>query len=179
MPGNRAISQGLFCAALLGTIVCMALSAAAMVDATFMVFDFTMIFVLFGFIFAMLNAQDEKALAAKRLQAGSPRLVEDAIRALEEYENAPQANREEKRARFVQTAVRAVIGLGEISVAPKTMAMASTAKAVDAFLHLQTLCEACAQSGEIEAARRRCEEFACMAIYDIRRMRQKADGVEE
>ena len=147
MPDNKTVSFGLWALGLLGTIICMAVSAADMKDETYVVFVFTILFILFGFVFAMLNAQEERTAERRLLKKGSSHpLLQKAFDAMDSYEAAVSAGEEEdtlrqKLAAQNLAAVEAVLAYGEVTVSPKQLAMADTANAVAAVKRLQALTE--------------------------------------
>ncbi|MDD6174674.1 MAG: hypothetical protein PUC59_02780 [Firmicutes bacterium] len=180
MPDNRTISFGLWALGLLGTVVCMAVSAAGMKNETYVVFVFTILFILFGFVFAMLNAQEERTAERRLLKKGSSHpLLQKAFDAMDSYEAAVKAGEEESVLQQKLTerdlaAVEAVLSYGEMTVSPKELAMADTARAVEAVKHLQALTELGAASEELEKAQQQAAALCCRALQAIRLLPRRA-----
>lgn len=183
MPDNKTVSFGLWALGLLGTIICMAVSAAGMKDETYVVFVFTILFILFGFVFAMLNAQEERTAERRLLKKGSSHpLLQKAFDAMDSYEAAVSAGEEEdtlrqKLAAQNLAAVEAVLAYGEVTVSLKQLAMADTANAVAAVKRLQALTEQGASTAELDEAQQRASELCCRALKAIRLLpRRAAEG---
>lgn len=180
MPDNRTVSIGLWALGLLGTVVCMAVSAAGMKDETFVVFVFTILFLLFGFVFAALNAQEERTAERRLLKKGSSRpLLQKAFDAMDDYDAAASAGAAEselqqKLAAQNLAAVEAVLAYGEVTVSPKQLAMADTARAVEAVKRLQTLTEQGASADALDEAQQKASILCCRALKAIRSLPRRA-----
>ena len=158
MPDNKTISFGLWALGLLGTVICMAVSAAGMKNETYVIFVFTILFILFGFVFAML----QRAF--------------DAMDSYEAAVNAGEAEEELNRKLAAQNlaAVEAVLAYGEVTVSPKQLAMADTANAVAAVKHLQSLTEQGASAAELDEAQQQASALCCRALKAIRQLPHRA-----
>ena len=180
MPDNKTISFGLWALGLLGTVICMAVSAAGMKNETYVIFVFTILFILFGFVFAMLNAQEERTAERILLKRGSSHpLLQRAFDAMDSYEdavNAGEAEEELNRKLAAQNlaAVEAVLAYGEVTVSPKQLAMADTANAVAAVKHLQSLTEQGASAAELDEAQQQASALCCRALKAIRQLPHRA-----
>lgn len=179
MPDNKTISFGLWALGLLGTVICMAVSAAGMKSETYVIFVFAILFILFGFVFAKLSAQEEDAAERKLLKRSEPGpLLQKAFDAMDTYEAAAAAGEEEsslqqKLAAQNLAAVEAVLAYGEVTVSEKQLAMAATAKAVAAVKHLQELSEQNAPEDELFAAQDKTAALCCDALRMIRTLPQR------
>lgn len=178
MPDNKTIASGLWGLALLGTVVCMAVSAAGMKDETYIVFVFTILFILFGFIFAMLNAQEERAVERRLLKKNDPpkklQAAFDAMAACDSCDGAPEEERRKMTDECNRRAVEAILAFGELKLSQKEIAMAATAKAIEANKELQRLCERSAEAAILAQAQQQAEELSREAVRELRRLTDQA-----
>ncbi len=178
MPDNKTISLGLWALGLLGTVVCMAVSAAGMKSETYVIFVFTILFILFGFIFAMLYAQEERIAERKLLRKRDSHLeLQRAFSAMDAYESAVAAGDSEselqqKLAAQNLAAVQAVLAYGEVTLSQKQLAMAATSRAVSAVKELESLTVQGVADTELHQAQAKAETLCCEALRAIRTMPQ-------
>ena len=144
----------------------------------------TLIWVVFGFIFAYRNKREEYALlearAVRRGRSGA--VVRKAVEALGDYETArdiheaPEVVAEKQRLAASQ-ALHAVGSLQGLRATPRILAVAAVDRAMRSQAQVQRLLAKQAPETEIFQAKNTAEEDALHAIAEIRQMMLvKRDG---
>ena len=176
MPDNKTIALGLFAAAAFGTVVCMPLSAAGMVQATIMLAAIVLIVAVFAFVFAAMNAQEEAEATRREIRgSGSQEMVEEVIEMLNDYEEAQRSGEkeavlQEKRRIFTEKAMHLIFRIGELHVSSKEIAMVSVSKALEAQKSLMRYTEQSAPQNYLDQLQRQAETLARIAVRDMRAM---------
>lgn len=177
MEKTKSISFGFWVAGLVGTLLCMALSAAGMQQATYGAAVATLVLIAFGFVFARIYKSEQEALAARRRKglAKAQGMVEAACAALDAYRDAQVQGADaemvaELRRKAENAAMEAVFTLGEAQATPRELALVATQQASEAQKKLQALVEENAPQEELARAREEAVALSFHAVEAIRAM---------
>lgn len=170
---NRTLSLTLWGLGLLGTLLCMAVSAAGLRSETTLLFIITIIFLLFGFLFEIMNRKEvSEEEQERRHRMGQAQPLLEAYAAMDAYNAAilagePEDVLNQRLAERNLAAIEAILAYGDITVTQKQMAMVATAKASAAAKQLQ---ESAEQLSEPEWSRLQMQTAAlcCDALDAIR-----------